>query len=170
MAATAPTTLRDDPTTARIVAFLEGIGIAVERAELAGKTFMPGIGLDRGRLLVDESRLAYPGDLLHEAGHIAMMTPARRAGRVGDASKNMGEEIGAILWSWAALTHLCLPPALVFHPNGYRGASDWFIAMFSSGTYTGLPLLQWIGLTLDERNAAERGVAPFPHMLRWLRE
>ena len=161
---------RRDPTAAQIVAFLESIGIALVPADLPEKTILPGIRLDRGRILVDASRLAHPGDLLYEAGHVAVMTPTRRAGRAGDASRNRGDEVAAILWSWAALSHLGLAPEVVFHPDGYRGASDWFIEMFSGGHHTGLPLLQWMGLTLDPRNAAEQGVAPFPHMIRWLRE
>jgi hypothetical protein len=32
-----------------------------------------------------------------------------------------------------------------------------------------LPLLQWMGLTLDARAASRRGVASYPHMLCWLR-
>lgn len=160
----------DDTVTDRIVVFFEAIGIPVVAAGLPGGTVLPGIDIDRGRILLDRDRLAHPGDLLHEAGHIAVMIPSRRAAKSGDASKSMGDEIAAILWSFAALTRLGLPPKVVFHPTGYRGASDWHIETFSGGTYVGLPLLQWMGLTLDESNAAERGVPPFPHMLRWLRE
>lgn len=160
----------DHPLTARIAAFLDGIGIPVEPVRLSEPTFLPGIQLDTGRLLVDESRLDHPGDLLHEAGHIAVMTPERRACRHHDAGKNLGEEIGAIAWSWAALVHLGLPPEAVFHEHGYRGASQSFIENFSAGLCPGLPLLQWMGLTLDEGRARECGLPPFPHMLRWLRE
>lgn len=170
MMADSDPTHADDAVTARIVAFLEAIGIPVVPTELPGRTVLPGIDIDRGRILLDRGRLAHPGDLLHEAGHIAVMTPARRAGKSGDASKTMGDEIAAILWSYAALTRLGLPPEIVFHQNGYRGASAWHIETLSGGTYVGLPLLQWMELTLDERQAAERRVAPFPHMLRWLRE
>jgi hypothetical protein len=159
-----------DPLTARIAAFLDGIGIPVLPADLPDRCFLPGIRLDGGKLLVDESRMLCPGDLLHEAGHIAVMTPERRAGRKVDASKNGGDELGAIAWSWAALTHLGLPPEVVFHPQGYRGGSQSLIENFSQGHTLGVPLLQWMGLTLDARAAAERGVPPFPHMLRWLRE
>lgn len=159
-----------DPTTESMAAFLAGIGIPVLAAELTGRCFVPGIRLDRGRLLVDEARLAHPGDLLHEGGHVAVMTPAVRAGRAVDASHDMGDEIAAIAWSWAALTHLGLAPEVVFHPEGYKGASPWLIETFRAGHAPGLPLLQWMGLAFDERAAAGRGAAPFPHMRRWLRE
>ncbi len=85
-----------NPVTARIAAFLVEIGIPVEAADLPAHSFLPGIRLETGRLLVDATRLKHPGDLLHEAGHIAVMTPERRARRQDDAGKNLGEEIGAI--------------------------------------------------------------------------
>jgi hypothetical protein len=150
--------------------FLASIGIPVLAADLPDRCFVPGIRLERGRLLVDEARMPCPGDLLHEGGHVAVMTPAKRAGKAVDASDNMGDEIAAIAWSWAALTHLGVAPEVVFHPQGYKGASPWLIETFSAGNYPGLPLLQWMGLALDGPTAADRGVAPFPHMLRWLRD
>lgn len=158
-----------NPLTASIAAFLEEIGIPVERRELAESTFLPGIRLEHGRLVVDEARLQYPGDLLHEAGHLAVMEPDRRAAVVDSPGTDMGEEIAAIAWSWAALTHLGLPPEVVFHPAGYKGSSEAFIANFGAGQYVGVPLLQWYGLTYDEKNARERSEAPFPRMQRWLR-
>jgi hypothetical protein len=159
-----------EPLTARIADFLQEIGLEVCPAELTEPCFLPGVHVARGRLLVDESRLLHPGDLLHEAGHVAIMPAAERAQRQGDVGADLGEEIGAICWSYAAAVHLGLDPAVVFHPDGYRGASDGFLENFRQGRYVGVPLLQWMELTLDEKNARERGVAPYPHMLRWLRE
>lgn len=158
------------PHTAAIAAFLTEIGIPVEPQSLPDNTFLPGIRIDRGRLLVDEAKLLYPGDLLHEAGHLAVMLPDRRATVVDSPGDEMGEEITAMLWSWAALTHLGLPPEVVFHPAGYKGSSESFISNFQSGNYIGLPLLQWYGLAYDARNAQAQGAAPFPTMLHWLRE
>ena len=159
-----------DPVTDRMATFLASIGIPVLAADLPDRCFVPGIRLDRGRLLVDEARMICPGDLLHEGGHVAVMAPAVRAGRAVDASNDMGDEIAAIAWSWAALTHLGLAPEVVFSPLGYKGAAPWLIETFRAGHAPGLPLLQWMGLMLDERSAAERGTLPFPHMQRWLRE
>ena len=54
------------------------------------------------------------------------------------------------------------PPAeIVFHPQGYRNASAWILDNFRQGTYPGLPLLVWMGLTITEY---------FPGITRWLRE
>jgi hypothetical protein len=38
------------------------------------------------------------------------------------------------------------------------------------GIYLGFPLLQAWGLALDEKNALLRGVKPFPHMVKWVRD
>lgn len=158
------------PLTGRIAGFLREIGLEVRPADLPGPCFLPGVHVDRGGLRVDEARLLHPGDLLHEAGHLAIVPAGERAERHGDVGADLGEEIGAIAWSYAAAVHLELDPAVVFHAHGYRGASEGFLDNFRHGRYVGVPLLQWMGLTLDEKNAREQGRPPYPHMLRWLRD
>jgi GNAT superfamily N-acetyltransferase len=157
-----------DSVADAIVAFLIGIGLGVRAGEIGGETFLPGIQVDHGGLLVDAARLKYPGDLLHEAGHLAVMSPARRRRAHIDVGKRAAEEIAAIAWSYAALVHLGLDPAVVFHPDGYRGGSQALIENFTGGHTIGVPMLQWLGLTLDAGRAAETGDAPYPAMLKWL--
>jgi len=164
-----PSSEPTDPLTARIVAFLRDIGFEVRMASVE-ESFLPGVTIRAGTLLVDDERLLYPGDLLHEAGHLAVMTAKDRGAPDGDAGPDLGMEIAAIAWSWAALTHLGLEPEIVFHDAGYKGCSDWHVANFTEGRYVGLPLLQWMGLALDEEESAARGTEPYPHMQRWLRE
>ena len=67
-----------DPLTERLVAFVRGIGIAVRATSLPEQTFLPGIDIRDGAILIDEARLTYPGDILHEAGHLAVADPAER--------------------------------------------------------------------------------------------
>ena len=67
-----------DPLTERLTAFVRGIGIDVRAATLPDKTFLPGLDIRHGAILVDEARLTYPGDILHEAGHLAVADPAER--------------------------------------------------------------------------------------------
>ena len=55
-----------DPATAAMVDLLDSIGIPVLRADLPRRCFVPGIRLDRGRVLVDAARMLRPGDLPHE--------------------------------------------------------------------------------------------------------
>jgi hypothetical protein len=120
-----------------------------------------------GAILVDEERLAYPGDMLHEAGHLAVTdTEARNAPAL---EPTPGDEMAALAWSYAALRHLELAPEIVFHPHGYKGGGDALIQAFTQGGGPGIPPLQWYGMTFEPKQAVERGVSPFPHMLRWMR-
>ena len=149
--------------------FLATIGLEVTEADLrTADTFVPGIFIAHGRLLIDPAKLLYPGDLLHEAGHLAVVPPAERAqlsGNIMDGKPGQvgtdGEEIVAMLWSYAASEAIGLLPEVVFHPYGYKGASAWMLHNFRQGIYPGLPLLVWMGLTTTE---------DFPRMTRWLRE
>jgi hypothetical protein len=85
--------------TERIVAFLAGIGLKVRVGEVAGPTILPGILVEHGGLLFDPARLRFPCDLLHEAGHLAVAPPARRAAMHRDVGSDPAEEMMAIAWS-----------------------------------------------------------------------
>jgi hypothetical protein len=152
----------------QIVGFLREIGLLVRLAPLEEETFLPGVTLEPGGLVVDPEKLRYPGDLLHEAGHLATMLPQDRDTATGNAGADQGQEIAAQCWSYAAAVHLGLPPEVVFHPDGYKGAAQSLIEQYSNGQ-VGVPLLQWMGLTLDAANAGARAVAPYPAMVKWLR-
>ena len=148
----------------RISNFLEGIGIAIVPTGLGDDTFLPGLRLQGQQILVDHTKLKYPGDLLHEAGHIAVtesnLRPLIGTDQIGEDWPTLGDEIVAILWSYAALYHLQLDPKVVFHEDGYKNCSSWFIEQFTSGTFMGLPLLSWMGFCDEE---------DFPEMKVWLR-
>jgi hypothetical protein len=157
-----------DSVATRIVDWLQQIGLTVRLAPLDGNTFLPGVTLEPSGLIVDPERLLFPGDLLHEAGHLATMLPAQRASTGPNAGSDMGDEIAAQTWSYAAAVHLSLAPEVVFHSNGYKGAADGLIQIYREGK-AGVPLLQWMGLTLDSARAFAASAAPYPHMIRWLR-
>jgi hypothetical protein len=143
----------------RIVEFLDAIGVRVEARPIDGPTTLPGIAVERGALVVDWSRLLQPGDLLHEAGHLAVLTGQDRADASGDFGDGGGAEMASIAWSYAAAIHIGLDPAVVFHPDGYRGGSASLLENFASGRTIGVPLLEWYGLTVD-----------YPAMTKWLRD
>ena len=157
-----------DQLTVRIVAFLRQIGVGVKAAKISDDTILPGIRVDCGTILIDEAKLTYPGDLLHEAGHVAV-TPAEKRMRLGgDVGKKASEEMMAIAWSYAAAVHLGLDLRILFHDGGYKGWSEALIENFTHERYFGVPMLQWIGLTADEKRAKELLIAPYPKMIRWL--
>jgi hypothetical protein len=162
-----------DPLTARIGAFLEEIGIPVDAAELPDGAFLPGVRLERGGLLVDEARLEYPGDLLHEAGHIAVAPEWARPSMSGaidvEGLDTSNLEWAAIPWSYAAAVAIGIDPAMVFHEAGYRGRSQGLLLNFARGVPIGAHLLVEAGMTASPAQAKELGVPAYPHMLRWLR-
>lgn len=151
----------------RMVEFLEEIGLSVRRAPLPEGTFLPGIQLEPNGLVIDEARLAQPGDILHEAGHLAVLTPAERDAAGENLASGPGEEMAAIAWSYAACLHLGLDAAVVFHDHGYKGGGASLRENFTAGYYLGVPLLQWYGLTREHPDGS--GSAVYPRMGRWLR-
>ena len=164
-----------ESTTQRIIEFLKSIGIPVEYADISAEDqFLPGMCIRNSGLVIDINSLKHPGDLLHEAGHLAVTAPAKRATMNGKVANNsdedIGEEIMAIAWSYAAAIRLQLDPKIVFHDDGYKGDSDHILRNFSQGYYIGVPMLQWIGLAYDFKNAKENNVDPYPHMIKWVRE
>jgi len=155
-----------DPLVGRIVAFLRQVGIPVEVTTLDHETFLPGVAVAGAGLRVDPARLAWPGDLLHEAGHVAVGDPDRRDQGVSD---DPGEEMAALAWSFAAATHMGLDASVPFHEGGYRGGGGTLVEMFSQGGYVGVPMLAMWGLTVEPHRAKATGERPFPHMLAWRR-
>jgi hypothetical protein len=143
-----------------IAAFLTEIGLPVEIGEILGDTFLPGIHAAYGILQIDLARLQWPGDILHEAGHLAILTPEQRHDTQGNVGDDGGDEMGAIAWSYAAAMHLHLDPEVVFHAGGYQGGSEAILANFAAGRYMGVPILAWRGLCMT---------ASYPLMTRWLR-
>lgn len=154
----------------KIIHFLEEIGIRVVETTLPGDCFLPGLALEGNTILMDPERLKYPGDLLHEAGHIAVtseeLRPLIGSDQMDSAWPGDGDEIAAILWSYAALKHLDLDPEVVFHAQGYKNESEWLTRSFNEENYIGLPLLEWMGFC---HSTEKEGAEPFPNMLKWLR-
>ena len=163
-----------DTATVKMIRFVEEIGLPVRLVVIDEPTFLPGVTLQNGGLIIDPEKLLYPGDILHEAGHLAVMPPDIRATMNGDLDDtddlHKGGEMMAISWSYAACLHLGLDPAIVFHKNGYKGDAESILKNFAEGHYFGLPMLQWIGLCNEPKKIPEPGVEYFPKMIKWLRE
>ena len=160
--------------TNKIADFLSLIGIEIAAEKLDDKCFLPGILVKNGRLLVDERRLEYPGDLLHEAGHLALAPAGVRPDLSGevvipDIDINVVEAY-VTAWAYAAVVHLALEPKILFHPGGYKGKSESLIFTFGCGVYPGANGLENLGLTANGENARKLGVAPYPNMLKWVRD
>jgi hypothetical protein len=156
-----------------ITTFLKEIGLEVVMRPIDGSALLQGLSMDDGKVIIDIEKLKYPGDILHEAGHLAVMPPdvRRDMGDVLPATDmHQGGEIMALAWSYAACIHLGIDPHIVFHADGYKGEGEHIVKHFREAPQWGIPLLQWCGMTYDSKKAAELNKLPFPNMQRWLRE
>jgi len=163
-----------DPVTQKIADFIVDIGLELVREPIDEETFLPGILVRNGAVVVDEERLNYAGDLLHEAGHLALASSDIRrtlSGEVRFPGKVMEPiEVQAMAWSYAAALFIGIDPEIVFHEGGYFGASKSLLLNFRVGAYIGVNGLQEAGLTLSGESAREKSVRPYPHMIKWLRD
>jgi hypothetical protein len=159
--------------TKKMIDFVQSIGITVDFGIIPPeKEFVPGVCIHHGGLLIDTDSLKYPGDILHEAGHLAVVSAENRKKMDGiltnDHNEAPAEEMTAIAWSYAAAVYLNIDPKIVFHEFGYNGGGGYIADNFAMKNYFGVPMLQWLGFTKDEKNAAAEGVPAYPHMLKWL--
>lgn len=157
-----------------ITAFLKDIGITVTEGSVPAASFLPGLCIVNGTIVYDIDALRWPGDLLHEAGHIATM-PSSLRHLLNDAlqesiSAPHAGEVEATAWAYAAIVHLGLPASVLFHDEGYDGRSASLILTYTHGVYPGCFGLSQAGMTLLGDEAQLAAVPPYPHMIRWLRD
>ncbi len=154
------------------ISFINLIGLETVFCTLTDEEcFLPGLFISNGKILIDKEKLLYPGDIIHEAGHLAVIPSAERATISGpDIARRTdaaSEEMMAIAWSYAACKHLSVDPVFVFHEEGYKGGGKNIIDDFDAGRYFGVPVLQWLGMTVtNSGNNSEN----YPVMQKWLRD
>lgn len=166
-----------------IVGFIAGIGLPVSEAALPPDTFLPGIAVRDGGLVVDPARLRWPGDLLHEAGHLAVLPAGLRATVGEDVGAHAGlehaglEQAGpehagepeAMAWAYAAAVALALPLEVLIHDGGYGGKSADLLRMYAFGVYPGLRGLCASGMAAAPGFTPDCGDLHYPQMRHWLR-
>ncbi|MBL8649035.1 MAG: hypothetical protein JNL35_01360 [Sphingopyxis sp.] len=157
-----------EAAAARILPFLEEIGIEVDWIGAHKEQLLDGLAIVNGRILIDPDTPVWPGDLLHEAGHIAAVTAEDRK-TLGPIVADPTDEMVAIAWSYAASLPCELPMKHLFHNGGYRGDSAKLATSFATGHYIGAPMLGVYGMTADLRTALAEGLPAFPSLSRWLR-
>ena len=146
----------------KITTFLDEIGIPVFWETIQEQTFLPGILLRNGTIVIDKAKLLYPGDILHEAGHLAVMPPRIRTNMTADLGMNpihQGGELMAIAWSYAACMHMGIDPHIVFHEQGYKGGGKEIVENFKERRFFGVSTLAWQEMTYEKT---------FPRMRSWL--
>jgi hypothetical protein len=155
------------------VNFLRAIGIPVHFRQIETDCFLPGISIANGEIVVDLEKLKYPGDILHEAGHIAVVPAIERSTlnehAIGQQEQRDAEEMMVIAWSYAACVHLNIHAGFVFHDEGYKGGGSYIADSFKNDQYFGVPMLQWVGMALEKKNDDETDKPVYPAMLQWVR-
>src|SRR5689334_14396114 len=86
--------------------FVRSKGIETSEQKIEGNSFFRGISIDKGVLIIEREKVVHPGDLLHEAGHIAVVSPEERKKLSDNVAEDRpgkeGEEMSVMLWTWAA--------------------------------------------------------------------
>jgi hypothetical protein len=166
-----PSTLQK--TQDRIVEFLRRIGIAIREEAITGDTFLPGIAIENAELVLDRVRNTWPGDLLHEAGHLAVLPHTLRLSASGNlhdsALASYAGEPEVTAWAYAAILEIGLPIEVLFHEGGYGGNSDGLRFTYSVGVYPGAAGLSAAGMASTSAEAISGSAKAYPAMLRWLR-
>lgn len=143
--------------------FIQDAGIPVA-FDTVTDGFLPGFSIKEGVLVIDRSSVQFPGDILHEAGHIAVVPAAERHSLDAVAIQNRkdrdAEEMMVIAWTYAACIYLKIDPFFVFHDDGYKNGGREIAENFMQGRYFGVPMLEWTGM-------CQRGA--YPTMHHWLR-
>ena len=156
------------PHLAPIVAAIRAVGIPVRRGAVTGN-LLPGVMIDRGALVIDEGSLRFPGDVLHEAGHIAVLSPGERMQVAGTLPAEGGQEMAALAWSYAMAVAFAPPLEVVFHDQ-FKAGGPWLRETFTAGHWLGAPLLQCWDMTRAPNSPPGFEHLPvFPAMARWLR-
>lgn len=170
-----------------VLALLSGIGISCAAGPVRADSFLPGVEIQRGRLVYDADQLLSPGDLLHEAGHLAAV-PSRLRDRVtGDVDACLAQlaadtdadeaidhtDLFPIAWSYAAALEAGIDPLFVFDAAGYGadkgGNPELLKTQLALGVFPGIMMLVKAGLcTAPPPFGDGRDPNPYPHMQRWL--
>lgn len=177
----------------RCLDFVLSIGIPVMEVRCV-EGFLPAIRVEAGGLLVDPSR-CFPGDILHEAGHVATMPAQFRPLACGDLMaantamsawldanptllEQMPEdpvargclqcgEAEATAWQYAAAVAMGLPEEWIFPVDGYEGQGRATLHGLRTNCYLGINGLQTAGWT-HVRMQIDSSLPVYPSMARWL--
>lgn len=176
---------------ARCLDFFRAIGLpwAWKRG---ANGFLDGVEVERGALLIDPCASA--SNILHEAGHLAIMPGRFRVNASGDLSAAMEQMFGevdftdpdsgiaraaiqcgdaeATAWAWAVGVHLRLPPRTVIKDAEYDGTGAFLRTSLRVGAYAGINGLSHAGFCAVRPGsyATARGLPVYPQLAMWLQQ
>lgn len=170
----------------RVIEALEAIGLEVSRGEV-GDSFLPHVHIKNGSLLVEEG--AHPTDVLHEAGHLAVLPACLRAnatGNIEDIEPHLDRILAdhqddpswlesplcrslmqisdteATAWAYAFGRKCGLPDEHIIRTDAYDGEGLNIMTMLQLGQYLGVNGLRAAGFISSCRD--------FPVLEKWLQD
>lgn len=184
--------------TREVVTFLRGIGLAVTERQAPlqeGETFLPHVLVNQGGLEVVMEE-AYPGDVLHEAAHLAIIPAQFRPFAnwdLSEAESRMTQYLDehpmalatypedpvaraivqaadpeATAWQYAAAVHLKVPERWIFPRGSYEGTRIDMLRCLKASSYVGINGLRAAGWTLLRPNPIRPDVPVYPKLKFWL--
>lgn len=177
------------PKTEKVANFLREIGLQVVQVESASG-FVDHVEIVHGAIHLDEH--AAVSDLLHEAGHVAIMPQRYRSylnGNIGPGVKRMLEELTALhlptddplyraaiqtsdceatAWAWAAGKHLGLNDDEIIRDEDYNGGGEHVRLGLAFRGYLGINGLAHAGFCTVRPNPYRAGIPVYPELARWL--
>lgn len=185
--------INPDPDLLAVVEFLNHIGISAE-LQPGAKGFLGAVRIVDGRLLVDP--LCPVSDLLHEAGHIAIVPKRYRHLLNNNVSKGhalMLEDVDHLLaddvdhplyvavmqsgdteataWAWAAGIHLGIAPEKIILDQQYENDGAGVRLALSLGQYAGINGMARAGFCYTNRAIAHmKDTQCFPALAFWTQE
>lgn len=176
----------------RAVEFVSRIGIDVMCAPVRD-SHIPYVSISDGGLVVDLDKV-FPGDVLHEAGHLAVVPQPFRSkanGDLADVQRAMGRhleiygdrglggwpedpvcrallqcgEAEAIAWQYAAARAIDLPEEWLFPEASFDDAWQSLLIGLKLGSHMGIHGLQAAGWTSTRPGAA---TPAYPELAFWL--
>jgi hypothetical protein len=173
----------------KTVDFLNGIGLKVE-IERGAQGFIKGVCIRNGALFVDPG--ASPSNILHEAGHLAVLPSRFRqiaSDNISAVQTMMMEQVDftdpdngearlamqsgdpeASAWAWAAGLAIGLPEGQIIQDHEYQNTGDEVRMMLARKSYLGINGLATTKIcALREGPFADAmGLPAYPKLARWL--
>ncbi len=172
----------------------EVVGLPVVEVTDAVDGFLPHVRVKGGGLQVDVAQ-CYPGDVLHEAGHVALIPAQFRPlaeGGLEAVNEAMAEflkahpdgllswpenpvcravmqvsECEATAWQYAAAVEVGLPMTWLFPPGSYENEGDTELLRLRHNRHMGINGLQAAQWT-QVRHNPHRPLPVYPQLAQWL--
>lgn len=177
-----------------VVSFLNSIGLKTtitQDMSFFQKTFIKNILIKDGELLINNKTTI--SDLLHEAGHLAILHPQYRKlanNNISGVLKKMIMEINvlqkenqkyqycedecATAWAYAVGVHLQLQDKIIIHKKQYQNTGADVIFGLKHNCHRGIKELQYAGFCVQRSSAKlleEFADLPvYPQLAKWVQD